>query len=40
MVKVVEHDLEFPLPDMGYFDAVISVFRDTSFKAQTKIHSL
>jgi tRNA (cmo5U34)-methyltransferase len=26
MVKVVEHDLEFPLPDMGYFDAVISAF--------------
>ncbi len=25
-VNVIEHDLEIPLPDMGYFDAVISAF--------------
>jgi tRNA (cmo5U34)-methyltransferase len=25
-VKVIEHDLDEPLPDMGYFDAVVSAF--------------
>lgn len=25
-VKVIEHDLDIPLPDIGYYDAVISCF--------------
>lgn len=25
-VKVIEHDLDNPLPDLGYFDAIISSF--------------
>jgi tRNA (cmo5U34)-methyltransferase len=36
MVKVVEHDLEFPLPDMGYFDAVISAFAIHHLKHKRK----
>lgn len=36
MVKVIEHDLEFPLPDMGHFDAVISAFAIHHLKHKRK----
>jgi tRNA (cmo5U34)-methyltransferase len=35
-VKVIEHDMEIPLPDMGYFDAVVSCFAIHHLKHERK----
>lgn len=36
MVKVIEHDLKFPLPDTGHFDAVVSAFAIPNLNQERK----
>ncbi len=36
MVKVIEHDMEIPLPDMGFFDVVVSSFAIHHLKHERK----
>jgi tRNA (cmo5U34)-methyltransferase len=35
-VKVIEHDMEIPLPDMGYFDVIVSSFAIHHLKHERK----